>query len=294
VLAVPVAPADSLHELAGVADAVVAVETPSPFFAIGEWYERFTQTTDDEVRALLAAAATGGVTDDDPPDDPSDDPPDDPEGFDAEVVIATNGLRLAGHLSIPAGAHGLVLFAHGSGSSRHSPRNQFVARHLQRAGLGTLLFDLLSPDEAIDRANVFDVELLAVRLLAATRWARKQPQCAGLRLGYFGASTGAAAALWAAAEDPAIGAVVSRGGRPDLASPRLGEVRAPALLIVGGDDTVVLGLNQEAATRLRCEHQIAVVRGATHLFEEPGTLEAAAELAQAWFVRHLSQVPAST
>jgi putative phosphoribosyl transferase len=157
-----------------------------------------------------------------------------------------------------------------------------------------LLFDLLSPDEAIDRANVFDVELLAVRLLAATRWARKQPQCAGLRLGYFGASTGAAAALWAAAEDPAIGAVVSRGGRPDLASPRLGEVRAPALLIVGGDDTVVLGLNQEAATRLRCEHQIAVVRGATHLFEEPGTLEAAAELAQAWFVRHLSQVPAST
>ena len=164
-----------------------------------------------------------------------------------------------------------MLFAHGSGSSRHSPRNQVVARHLQWSGLGTLLFDLLAPDEAIDRANVFDVELLAVRLLAATRWVRTQPRCEGLRLGYFGASTGAAAALWAAAEDPAVGAVVSRGGRPDLASPRLGHVQAPILLIVGGDDSVVLELNREAAARLRCEHRIAVgprghtpVRGARH------------------------------
>jgi putative phosphoribosyl transferase len=290
VLAVPVAPPESLQELADVADTVVAVETPSPFFAIGEWYERFTQTTDDEVKALLGAATAGAErTDrDDLPGDPSGDP-----SFDAEVMIGSDGFGLAGHLTVPTDARGLVLFAHGSGSSRHSPRNQFVSRHLQDAGLATLLFDLLSPDEALDRANVFDVELLAVRLLAATRWVRNQPPCANLRIGYFGASTGAAAALWAAAEDRAIAAVVSRGGRPDLASPRLAAVHAPTLLIVGGDDTVVLRLNEEAAAHLRCEHRIAVVPGATHVFEEPGTLESAADLAQAWFLRHLSPVAAT-
>jgi putative phosphoribosyl transferase len=296
VLAVPVAPPESLRELADAADAVIAVATPSPFHAIGEWYERFTQITDDEVRTLLDAATAKRADRVDPPHDRADDPPDDPPcaaTFDGEVMVTTKGLRLPGHLSVPADAHGLVLFAHGSGSSRHSPRNQFVARHLQRSGLATLLFDLLSPDEAVERANVFDVELLAVRLLLATRWARDQQPCAGLGIGYFGASTGAAAALWAAAEDSAIGAVVSRGGRPDLASPRLGDVDAPTLLIVGGDDTVVLGLNQEAASRLRCEHRVAVIRGATHLFEEPGTLETAAQLAQGWFTRHLSPVPAS-
>ena len=163
-----------------------------------------------------------------------------------------------------------------------------MARRLHEAGLATLLFDLLSPDEAIERANVFDVELLAVRLLAATRWARAQPSCDGLAVGYFGASTGAGAALWAAGEDPTIAAVVSRGGRPDLAGQRLHAVEAPTLLIVGGDDTVVLRLNEEAAARLRCEHRIAVVPGATHLFEEPGTLDAATSAAQSWFVRHLS------
>ena len=155
-----------------------------------------------------------------------------------------------------------------------------------------MLFDLLSPDEALERANVFDVELLAVRLLAATRWARRQPSCDGLAVGYFGASTGAGAALWAASEDPTIAAVVSRGGRPDLASGRLDAVEAPTLLIVGGDDTVVLRLNQEAAASLRCEHRLAIVPGATHLFEEPGTLEAAATAAQEWFIRHLAGVPA--
>jgi putative phosphoribosyl transferase len=191
---------------------------------------------------------------------------------------------------VPSSARGLVLFAHGSGSSRHSPRNQFVSRALQRAGLATLLFDLLSPEEALERANVFDVELLAVRLLAVTKWARARPACAGLQLGYFGASTGGAAALWAAAEDPTVGAVVSRGGRPDLASARLGAVRAPTLLIVGGADTVVLGLNEGAASQLRCEHRLAVVPRATHLFEEPGALEAVAELARDWFVQHLAPV----
>jgi putative phosphoribosyl transferase len=163
---------------------------------------------------------------------------------------------------------------------------------MHEGGLATLLFDLLAPDEALDRANVFDVELLAVRLLAATRWARANPACAGLSIGYFGASTGAGAALWAAAEDPSVGAVVSRGGRPDLASARLSAVESPTLLIVGGADEVVLRLNEEAAARLRCEHRLAIVRDATHLFEEPGALEAAADLARNWFVRHLG--PTST
>ena len=292
VLAVPVAAPDSVRELSDVADAVVAVETPSPFFAIGAWYERFTQTTDDEVRALLHAAATAGSGNDPPDEDPADDPPGDNSGFDDEVVVCSEGLGLPGHLTVPRGAHGLVLFAHGSGSSRHSPRNQFVAARMHEAGLATLLFDLLSPDEALERANVFDVELLAVRLLAATRWARRQPSCRGLAVGYFGASTGAGAALWAASEDPTIAAVVSRGGRPDLAAGRLAAVEAPTLLIVGGDDAVVLRLNQDAAARLRCEHRLAIVPGATHLFEEPGTLDAAATAAQEWFIEHLSAVPA--
>ena len=292
VLAVPVAAPDSVCELSDVADAVVAVETPSPFFAIGAWYERFTQTTDDEVRALLHAAAAGSGND--PPDeDPADDPPGDNSSFDDEVVVCSEGLGLPGHLTVPRGAHGLVLFAHGSGSSRHSPRNQFVAARMHETGLATLLFDLLSPDEALERANVFDVELLAVRLLAATRWARRQPSCRGLAVSYFGASTGAGAALWAASEDPTIAAVVSRGGRPDLAGVRLAAVEAPTLLIVGGDDAVVLRLNQEAAARLRCEHRLAIVPGATHLFEEPGTLDAAATAAQEWFIEHLSAVPAA-
>jgi putative phosphoribosyl transferase len=294
VLAVPVAAPESVHALSDVADAVVAVETPSPLLAIGAWYERFTQTTDDEVRALLSATATPGSDDDPADDDPADDDPADetPPRFDGEVVVSSDGLGLLGHLTVPRGAHGLVLFAHGSGSSRHSPRNQFVARRLQEGGLATLLFDLLLPDEAFERANVFDFELLAVRLVAATRWARTQPSCHGLAVGYFGASTGAGAALWAASEDHAIAAVVSRGGRPDLAGARLAAVEAPTLLIVGGDDTVVLRLNEEAAARLRCEHRIAIVPGATHLFEEPGALEAVASVAQHWFLQHLSDARA--
>ncbi|MGO9220233.1 MAG: dienelactone hydrolase family protein, partial [Streptosporangiaceae bacterium] len=159
---------------------------------------------------------------------------------------------------------------------------------LNQAALGTLLFDLLTPEEEADRANVFDIGLLARRLTEVTRWLRAQPGAAGLPVGYFGASTGAAAALWAAAEPGAgIAAVVSRGGRPDLASPRLGSVRAPTLFIVGGRDDVVLGLNRQAQAGLRCENELAVVPGATHLFEEPGTLTAAAELARDWFAGHL-------
>ncbi len=199
----------------------------------------------------------------------------------------------AGWLTMPDQATGFVLFAHGSGSSRRSPRNRYVAAVLNQAGLGTLLFDLLTPDEEADRANVFDIGLLARRLIDVTGWwLRSQPGSAGLPVGYFGASTGAAAALWAAAEPGnGIAAVVSRGGRPDLAGPRLSSVRAPTLLIVGGRDDVVLGLNRQAQAELRCENQLAVVPGATHLFEEPGTLAAAAGLARDWFVRHLQDPP---
>jgi thioredoxin len=194
---------------------------------------------------------------------------------------------------VPEAAKGIVIFVHGSGSSRHSPRNQFVATVLNRAGLGTLLFDLLTPDEEHDRANVFDIGLLAARLVGVTHWLGTQPEVHGLPVGYFGASTGAGAALWAAAETGVdVAAVVSRGGRPDLAGARLAAVRAPTLLIVGGDDDVVLGLNRRAAAQLRCEHRLEVVPGAGHLFEEPGTLRASAELARDWFVAQLA--PGST
>ncbi|MET8864399.1 dienelactone hydrolase family protein [Nonomuraea sp. NPDC004580] len=196
---------------------------------------------------------------------------------------------MPGDLVVPDGALGVVVFVHGSGSSRFSPRNRYVAGALNEAGLGTLLFDLLTPEEEADRANVFDIELLAGRLLERTAQVREHPDAAGLPVGYFGASTGAAAALWAAAEpDDPVAAIVSRGGRPDLAGDRLAAVRAPTLLIVGGRDPVVTELNEEAARRLRAETRITVVPGATHLFEEPGALDAVAEHARGWFVTHFS------
>jgi putative phosphoribosyl transferase len=211
-------------------------------------------------------------------------------GRDEDVEVAAGTLRLAGHLSVPERPLGLVVFVHGSGSSRHSPRNRYVAEVLARAGLATLLFDLLTPGEEADRRNVFDIELLSARLARVTAWVGEQPECRALPVGFFGASTGAAAALWAAAEQGArVAAVVSRGGRPDLAGRRLEDVRSPTLLIVGGRDDAVLELNEGAQARMRCENRLAVVPRATHLFEEPGTLEAAAELARDWFVAHLSR-----
>ena len=199
--------------------------------------------------------------------------------------------RIIGDLAVPANAGGVIVFAHGSGSSRHSPRNRDVAAALNGAGLATLLIDLLTLTEERARANVFDIGLLAERLSAATRWAREQPDLTGLGLGYFGASTGAGAALWAAADGgERVQAVVSRGGRPDLAGARLAQVRSPTLLIVGGDDHIVAELNREALAELRCEARLQIVPGATHLFEEPGTLEQVAELAIEWFARHLSPV----
>jgi putative phosphoribosyl transferase len=193
-------------------------------------------------------------------------------------------------LGLPAESRGIVLFAHGSGSGRFSPRNAFVARALREAGLATLLFDLLTEDEAQDRANVFDIPLLAERLSMATGWVKQDPETAALPIGYFGASTGAAAALVAAATGAwPIGAIVSRGGRPDLAGGALAKVTAPTLLIVGGDDEVVIDLNREALAELRCEKHLAVVPGATHLFEESGALEMVVDLAGRWFASHLTR-----
>ncbi|MGW3462046.1 phosphoribosyltransferase family protein [Streptomyces olivaceoviridis] len=277
VLAVPVAPRDFARRLGGDADELVCLDTPWHFAAVGQFYADFAQVGDEEVTACLRRAASrhrhttgAGSTD-------------------REVTVTAGGARLGGRLTVPEDATGVVAFAHGSGSSRHSPRNRFVAEGLHRAGLGTLLFDLLTDAEEADRGNVFDIALLAGRLLDATRWLREEPGTEGLAIGFFGASTGAAAALWAAADPEAHpAAVVSRGGRPDLAGPRLAAVTAPTLLVVGGADPQVLALNRDAQARLRCENRLEVVPGATHLFEEPGTLERVTELARDWFTDHMA------
>ena len=214
------------------------------------------------------------------------------ESFDVSIPATSaegGAIRLPGTLCLPAPPTGLVLFAHGSGSSRHSPRNAFVASVLNESWLGTLLFDLLTEQEATDRVNVFDVGLLAERLLAAIRFVGELEHTRHLPIGLFGASTGAAAALVAAAREPKVGAVVSRGGRPDLAGRKLRAVRVPTLLIVGELDTDVLALNEQASALLDCEKRLAVVPGATHLFEEPGTLDEAARLAAEWFAKHLHE-----
>ncbi len=205
-----------------------------------------------------------------------------------EVVITADSVNLEGTLTVPKGAGGVVIFAHGSGSSRLSPRNNYVASVMHREGIGTLLFDLLtdSEDEMYERR--FDIDLLTRRLVAATLWLKKRPEALGLRIGYFGASTGAAAAFKAAAVlGTTISAMVSRGGRADMASPVLSEVRVPTLLIVGGKDYPVILLNQQAYVELRGEKDMVIVSGASHLFEEPGTLEEVARLAAQWFKRYL-------
>lgn len=284
VVAVPVAPPDAPGMFRVDADEFMCLATPTPFYAVGQWYEDFAQVSDADVSLLLKQSSGS-------PDPPGDPPEGDVAGQaarDDDVSVDAGIARLDGRLTVPRDAPALVVFVHGSGSSRHSPRNHYVAGVLNRAGLGTLLFDLLTPDEEVRRANVFDIELLAGRLAGATLWLREELGDEGLPLGYFGASTGAAAALVAAAHDPElVRAVVSRGGRPDLAGAWLGHVRAPTLLIVGGRDHVVLELNAEAQRRLHCTSRIEVVPGATHLFEEPGALPRAAALARDWFRAHL-------
>lgn len=214
---------------------------------------------------------------------------------DQEVEVVAGAVVLAGHLTVPNEAKGIVVFAHGSGSSRKSPRNLAVAQSLNDVGFATLLFDLLTKDEESDRSNVFDIELLAKRLLDATTWLGRQEELAEMPVGYFGASTGAAAALWAASEPTSkVMAVVSRGGRADLAGPRLAKVRTATLLIVGGYDDVVIELNQQAQAQLQCKNQLVTIPGATHLFEEPGALEKVAKLAGDWFGKYLVMHAPST
>jgi putative phosphoribosyl transferase len=276
-MAVPVASVQAVEWLDSLADDVVCLDTPQPFYAVGQHYRIFDQVNDHEVlRILEQHPRRKGNGSNGRPE------------FDDDVTVQAGELRLAGHLTVPSNARGIVLFAHGSGSSRLSPRNVAVAKLLNSAGIGTLLFDLLTGHEADVRSNVFDIEMLAERLVAATAWLRSEPVAGGRSIGYYGASTGAAAALVAAAKIPDdISAVVSRGGRPDLAGHWLPKVSTPVLLIVGGHDYPVIELNREAQRQLRCPNLLEIIRGATHLFEEPGTLAQAARLAQSWFVQYL-------
>jgi putative phosphoribosyl transferase len=285
VLAVPVGPPDTLGHVPE-ADAVVAVDEPEDFRAVGFHYQDFTPTSDDEVVVLLDRASRR-VFDDDRSVEPVD--------CDVDVEFMADGVVLQGHLHLPEPAVAVVVFAHGSGSGRHSPRNRFVADVLYAAGIGTFLLDLLAPDEENDRRYVFDVDLLAHRLSAATDWVLQRDEATSARIGYFGASTGAAAALVAAADrDGSVSAVVSRGGRPELARERLPEVLAPTLLIVGGEDTAVLDGNRRALGALAGPKRLSVVEGAGHLFEEAGTLAEVAILARDWFTRYLleERIPA--
>ena len=273
VLAAPVCAAQTAERLGPEVDELVCLTEPPDLGAIGFWYRNFEQTSDEEVIGLLERARR--------------------EGGERAVEVPAGPVELAGNLCVPEEAGGVVLFAHGSGSGRHSPRNRHVARVLGEAGLATLLIDLLTPDEEeADRESGhlrFDVGLLARRLAGATHWLRQNPDTRDLPVGYFGASTGAGAALVAAAERPReVGAVVSRGGRPDLAGDTLPLVEAPTLLIVGSDDEPVIRMNEEALGRLRAEKRLEIVPGAGHLFEEPGTLEEVARLAAGWFTRHLA------
>lgn len=280
VLAVPVGPADTLEEMRAEADVVLCLQTPEHFVGVGGFYDDFHQLTDAETLDLLRQAWKAEA------------PARPPEI--RRIQVRTPPLGLAGDLQSPVNARGLVLFAHGSGSSRMSPRNRAVADSLNARGFATLLIDLLSEDEADDRRKVFDIQLLGERLLDVAAWIGAQPELAKLPLGLFGASTGAAAALVAAARlGPRVSAVVSRGGRPDLAGAALGQVTAPTLLIVGGADYDVIELNRQARALLRCETAMTLVPGAGHLFEEPGALEDVMALAGDWFQAKLAGADAA-
>jgi putative phosphoribosyl transferase len=289
VVAVPVGARDSVARVAEEADEVVCLAIPHDFLGVGRWYRDFSAVSDGEVVALLAAAGRRTA----PAHEPRA-----PEAAEVrkaraprELRLDVDGVMLAGDLTLPSHSRGLVIFAHGSGSSRLSPRNRAVASALNHARFATLLFDLLTEDEERRRDLVFDIPLLAGRLELVTHWALEDPATRDLPVGYFGASTGAAAALRAAAgAGDVVRAVVSRGGRPDLAADRLGLVIAPTLLVVGSRDPEVLELNRRAATLLRCPHKLVVVDGASHLFAEPA-LETVARLAVDWFAGHLIPAP---
>ena len=272
IVAVPVASSQAVGTISELVDKVIVGQIPEDLWSVGMWYEDFTQVTDEEVKELLNVPS--GIS---------------PEGEDVEVEIRDADVRLPGRLTLPSHARAVVIFAHGSGSTHMSPRNRKVAQALHDSGFGTLLFDLLTEEEAANRANVFNIELLARRLSVATNWLRERTRLSLLPVGYFGASTGAAAALGAAAKDPSIFAVVSRGGRPDLAK-NLANVRSPTLLIVGGDDGPVIPLNELAKQHLKSA-ELVIVPGAGHLFEEPGTLNKVMEYALDWFTQCLESSP---
>ncbi len=278
VVGVPVGAGDTVRALRAIADDVVCVAIPPEFTSVGQWYSDFAAVGDDEVVDLLDRSM----------DESSGRIPTLSVPTEYAVQVDTADLQLPGQLAVVAGAIGAVVFAHGSGSSRLSPRNQMVAVALQQAGLSTLLFDLLTPDEAADRSAVFDIPRLGARLLGATQWLAQRPGFASTPVGWFGASTGAGAALWAAPDaGPRLRAIVSRGGRPDLAGGRLADVATPTLLIVGGADTQVLDLNRQAERALAAPVRLEVVPGATHLFEEPGAMEQVVDLARDWLVELL-------
>lgn len=260
------------------ADEIVYVEMPAEeFTTVADHYQDFRTTTDEQVMRLLDQGRGNGS---------------DPGG--RTIRVPAGGAILAATLRIPDEPRGVVVFAHGSGSSRHSPRNVHVARRLSRAGFATVLLDLVNPAEESTCTRVLDADELAARLSAATRWLAEYPGLSGLPIGYVGASTGAAVALRSAADlGPMIGAVVCRGGRPDLAGPALGRVSAPTLLVVGGADPTVLELNRWAAARMHCPTRVSVVSGATHQFSEPSSLERVGELANDWFASHLVAAPAA-
>lgn len=272
ILAVPVCSPTTASVIRTEVDQLICLDEPEGFFSVGQFYRQFDQVPDETVLDLLAKAKAERET----------------TVQSKEIEIRQGVLSLGGTLTVPDHAKGMVVFAHGSGSSRFSPRNRQVAEALQREGLATLLFDLLTAEESENRQNVFDIPLLAERLILATNWLWKQEKVQ-LPIGYFGASTGAAAALYAAAElGSDITAVVSRGGRPDLAGPQLREVTSPTLLLVGGNDAPVIHLNQMAMTQLR-NAKLTIVPGATHLFEEPGTMERVQREAAHWFHGYFSK-----
>lgn len=286
VLAVPVAPVGWQRRFTGVADELICIATPDPFWGISGFYADFSQIRDEEVLACLAEVGPTARDGSSTATPPGLCPP----AIDDELQVPVGEVELAGWLTVPASTRGVVVLAHGSGSSSRSMRSQLVARLLNRASLATLLFDLLTPPEGADRAKLFDIELLATRLGGATEWLRHQSRFADLPVGWLGANTGAAAVLQAAAEpDADTAAVVCRGGRPDLVGRRLCMVRAPTLLIAGSLDPVGLDLNRKALARLRCRSRLAVIPGATHLFVERGALETATAVARAWFLDNLAR-----
>jgi putative phosphoribosyl transferase len=297
VVAVPVAPSSTCEWLRQLVDELVVTYVPNQFYAVGQFYDHFSQVSDTEVISLLRQADDLLVKETSSSDCTEAEVCVHPEAGcpQRELEIPIGEVILKGSLGLPKNPKGIVLFAHGSGSSRHSPRNRYVAGVLQSQGLATLLFDLLTHDEeAFDRrtgALRFDIEFLADRLIRATQWVMRNPDLRELPVSYFGASTGAAAALVAAARlRGRIAAVVSRGGRPDLAGSDLANVDAPTLLIVGGLDEMVIALNRQALSRLSCsDKNIVIIQGATHLFEEAGTLEQVAQVTAEWLVRYRAQ-----